>query len=106
MVTFVPTYDKEFNSAKTIANKFSSKVNAEFESLLSKDEQTKPQAQSQKREASKNLGGLISVKSNLTDRVVLVSDVFTTGASARECTKALKKAGADQVWIFTLARGV
>ncbi|MEW6263423.1 MAG: ComF family protein [Thermodesulfobacteriota bacterium] len=36
--------------------------------------------------------------------VILVDDVFTTGATAGECARVLKKAGADQVLVLTLAR--
>ncbi len=39
-------------------------------------------------------------------RVLLVDDVLTTGATAVECTKALKSAGADTVQVLTLARAV
>ena len=37
-------------------------------------------------------------------RVVLVDDVFTTGATAWECARALRKAGAKQVEVLTVAR--
>ena len=36
--------------------------------------------------------------------IVLVDDVFTTGATVNECTKALLKAGAAKVHVLTLAR--
>ena len=36
--------------------------------------------------------------------VLLVDDVYTTGATIRECMKVLKKAGVKNVWGFTLAR--
>jgi len=32
-----------------------------------------------------------------------VDDVFTSGADMRECTKVLKKAGAEVVWGLALA---
>lgn len=35
--------------------------------------------------------------------VVLVDDIFTTGATARACAIALKKAGAERVTVLTLA---
>lgn len=36
--------------------------------------------------------------------VLLVDDVFTSGATIHACTQALKKAGASQVYVLTLAR--
>jgi len=38
--------------------------------------------------------------------ILLIDDVLTTGATAENCAKALKKAGADNVFALTLARVV
>jgi predicted amidophosphoribosyltransferase len=37
-------------------------------------------------------------------RVVLVDDVWTTGATMRECAKVLRRAGVKDMWGLTLAR--
>lgn len=37
-------------------------------------------------------------------RVLLIDDVFTTGATASACAQALKDAGAEEVFVLTLAR--
>ncbi len=37
-------------------------------------------------------------------RVLLVDDVFTTGSTVQECSRALAAAGADRIEVFTLAR--
>jgi predicted amidophosphoribosyltransferase len=37
-------------------------------------------------------------------KVLLFDDVMTTGATLRECAKALKKAGAKEVVALALAR--
>lgn len=39
-------------------------------------------------------------------RILLVDDVFTTGATVNECAKTLRKAGAGDVFALTLARTV
>lgn len=36
--------------------------------------------------------------------ILLVDDIFTSGATVSNCAKSLKKAGAKRVEIFTLAR--
>ncbi|HMK31732.1 MAG TPA: ComF family protein [Terriglobales bacterium] len=36
--------------------------------------------------------------------VLLVDDVFTTGTTAFECSRVLRKAGASRVWVATVAR--
>jgi ComF family protein len=36
--------------------------------------------------------------------VLLIDDIYTTGATARECSRVLRQAGAGRVWVATLAR--
>ena len=38
--------------------------------------------------------------------LLLIDDILTTGETASECARTLKKAGASQVTVLTLARGV
>jgi len=39
-------------------------------------------------------------------RIVLLDDVFTTGATTNDCARALRAAGADEVCVWTVARGI
>ena len=38
------------------------------------------------------------------EKVLLIDDVFTSGATVSNCAKVLKKNGADKVYVFTLAK--
>ena len=57
---------------------------------------------------AENLRGRISVRSApgshpVPSRAVLLDDVFTTGATADACARALAAAGCEPVWSVTLA---
>jgi ComF family protein len=58
----------------------------------------------QRRENLKNAFA-VTDKARIAGRdVLLVDDIYTTGATARECARALLAAGANSVWVATLAR--
>jgi ComF family protein len=74
---------------------------------LIKVKHTQPQTGLTDKQRSKNVKNAFRVrkpKQLAGRRVLLVDDVFTTGATLNECTRALKRAGAREVYVLTLAR--
>jgi ComF family protein len=66
------------------------------------------QAGLKREERLENVQGAFMAERNQVRgrRVLLIDDVLTTGATANECARALKKAGASYVAVMTLARSV
>jgi ComF family protein len=59
------------------------------------------------KQRRQNLRGAFVVTDGaaITNReVLLVDDIYTTGATARECARVLREAGAAKVWVATVSR--
>ncbi|HSI25016.1 MAG TPA: ComF family protein [Methylotenera sp.] len=64
-----------------------------------------PQASLPLKQRVKNVKGAFQVKSDLAGkRIAIVDDVMTSGASLNELAKTLKKAGAEHVECWVVAR--
>jgi ComF family protein len=77
--------------------------------LLDRSRPTVPQTQLKESERRENVKGAFAVTApeRIQDqRILLVDDVYTSGATVAECTAALLRAGAKTVDVFTLARAV
>ena len=77
--------------------------------LLQRLRPTVPQTQLNESERRANVRGAFAVEApEWLDgkRVLLVDDVYTSGATVEECAKALRRGGAAVVDVFTLARAV
>lgn len=76
-----------------------------FPGLLYKKRETPPQVSLPRRERLLNLKGAFGTRKKLNgERVLIVDDVVTTGATVRECSRAIIKAGAAEVFVAALAR--
>jgi ComF family protein len=75
--------------------------------VLERSKDTVSQTGLTRHQRQENMRGAFTVAapSDIRDReVLLVDDVFTTGTTAAECARVLRRAGASKVWVATVAR--
>ncbi len=92
-----------FNQAELLAYEIGARLNIPVLPALIKVKDTSAQKQLTGRERAENLKGVFEVVyPQVKDRkILLVDDIFTTGATANECTKALLKAKCKEVSVLT-----
>ena len=76
--------------------------------VLKKERSTKDQASLENDERIKNIEGVFKYtepEKILGKKVLLIDDVYTTGATMAECAKVSKEAGAKEVIGLAIARG-
>jgi len=99
-----------FNQAAYLAKGLSAMLGLDcFENSLLKIKRTQQQAVLGKPERLKNIKGAFSVRegSDLKGKnLFLIDDVFTTGATADECSRSLRSYGVNKVYLLALARGI
>ena len=110
-LTFVPMTKKAekargYNQSKLIAELLAEKSGLELLSAAKKLHDTPPQKRldlKQRRENLKDCFKIEDKKSFQNKKVILIDDVLTTGATASEFSRCLKKAGAVRVYVLTIA---
>ncbi len=111
LIVPVPLYPKRlrergFNQALSLARGLFPKGPVD-PFLLEKVKDTKPQAGLSKKERKDNVKDAFQARrKGSLGKVMLVDDVLTTGATASICARVLKYAGAEKVYVLTVARAL
>jgi ComF family protein len=99
---------REFNQTAVVGNHLSKKLKIPIMlDVLRKIKDTRPQTELSGVERLKNIKNAYTASSNIKGLdLLLLDDVITTGATIRECSKTLIKAGAKSVTVVALARSM
>ena len=115
LIVPVPLHSKRlrqrgFNQASLLARHLGSalKITVDYASLK-RSRWTEPQTGLTRRQRAVNVKGafdLIRPEKTEAKSILLLDDVFTTGETVNQCVRVLKKGGAVEVAVLTVARTV
>jgi ComF family protein len=102
--------EREFNQAGRLAARLSATLQIPLnEKLLRRVTPTATQTLLTRQQRAANMRGAFAIRPGVRlngKRVILVDDVFTTGATTSACAQTLRAAGAGDVCVWTVARGL
>ncbi len=109
LVTFVPlTKRKEarrgYNQSRLIAEELCLGLSKGLFTGLIKIKEVPEQNKLGLNERTRNVKRAFAVSSPVKGKILLVDDVYTTGSTVNECARQLKKSGASEVFVLTIAR--
>lgn len=105
---FTRMIKRKYNQSAILAKELSRlcKIDVDY-NLLKRSKMTAPQTQCTGKERQKNVKNAFvvsDIEKIKGKRIVLIDDVYTTGATLKECAKILLSAGAKSVDALTVAR--
>jgi ComF family protein len=102
--------EREFNQAERLADRLGAATRIPVNKrLLRRVIRTRTQTQLSRPERLANVRNAFAMRQRQRlngERIVLVDDVFTTGATTSACARVLTAAGASEVCVWTVARGI
>lgn len=100
--------ERGYNQSELIAEKFSKFTNIPYKNnIIKKVRKTTHQQLLNRNERMTNLvGSFYAIKIKDIKNIIIIDDVYTTGATVDACAKALIDAGYSKVYFMTVASGV
>jgi ComF family protein len=101
--------ERGFDQSELIAEVVADSIDRPLRPLLQRTRPTLPQVGLPVQSRAANVRGAFEARLQevIEDkRVLLIDDLYTTGATLAECARVLRRAGAAEVRAFTLARAL
>lgn len=97
--------ERGFNQAEVLGKFLAGRLNLPMRTdILRRIKKTTPQVEMKDRDKRlKNMTDVFAVN-KAASNIILLDDVFTTGATMRSAANILKRAGVRRVWAVTMAR--
>jgi len=96
-----------YNQAYLLAKNFAKHISIPvIENVLIRIKETMPQAKQSNKDRAENMLGAFKIVNKTIIKgknILLIDDIYTTGATVKECAKVLKSAGAKAIFVLTIA---
>lgn len=100
--------ERGYNQSLLIAREISSKEKIKLgDKVISKVKNNNTQSKLNKEERAENVKNVYKITNNkeiINKNILLIDDIYTTGATLNECSKMLKQAGAKKIDVLTIAK--
>lgn len=102
--------ERGYNQSELIARKLANNLKIELlTDILIKQKNTLPQSTLSKKQREENVKTVYKIQNKQkikNKKIILLDDIYTTGATAEECSKILKQNGAKEILVLTIAKDI
>lgn len=113
-LTYVPMHsnrllERGFNQSEILANRLCELTGIPVIDCLERVKDTRKQSKHGKKIRFQQIEGSFLIKKDVITKIssrniLIIDDIYTTGATIDECAKELKKAGVNDIYSLTLSR--
>ena len=114
LITFVPMNSKKqnirgYNQSELLANELGKRLGVKVIKTLEKQINIKTQSTLNEIDREKNAQNAFKIVPNIylnNKNIILVDDIFTTGATVKNASKILKENNCNKILVFTVAKTI